>query len=172
MRKKINIKDTLIAVISLGAIVPLWGTFHPVIGVSTSWPAFASASVFFAAEKGIPGVKKIALGHILGFLWGVVFLHIINLGNQININSNIILFCTLSILAMLAVMITSINIEPIDHLPSLFSGWAITVGGLGGIPVNEWNLSPLDILLSIQGGIFIIGVGVSVLQYYMKKKIV
>lgn len=160
-------KENLSLIISLALIVPIWGTFYGLIGIQNSWPAFASAAVFFASEKGVKGSWKIGINHVIGVLWGVIFLKFVD----VNIFSARYLstYIPLLILTVLAVLV--IRIKWFDHLPSLFSGWAITVGVLGNMPINEWNLLPIDTVVSILGGVFFIGFLVSVIQGYLNKVI-
>lgn len=162
-------KENLILVISLAVIVPIWGTFHQIIKVAASWPAFASAALFFASDQGIRGSWKVALGHIMGFLWGIVFLNLINMERLKMFDSNVVLYLSLFLLTILAVLVT--RVKQVNHLPSLFSGWAITVGALSSIAIREWGLTPLDTLLSMMGGVFFIGVGVSLIQKYLSSVI-
>lgn len=171
MDNKLKVKEVLTLLLSVGIIVPIWGTFHSLIGIEMTWPAFASSALFFAANCKIEDSMNIAFGHAVGVVWGMMFLNILNFTGFAQYDSQVVLFITLCILGMLAVFVTSIGFKLLSHLPSLFSGWAITVGALGSTSLVNWGNQPLDVLLSTAAGIFIVGVGISKIQSYLLKKI-
>lgn len=171
MDKKVKVKETLALLLSVGIIVPIWGTFHSLIGIEITWPAFASSALFFAANCKVKDSMNIAFGHAVGVMWGIMFLSILNFPKFAQYDSQVVLFITLCILGMLAVFVTNIGFKLLSHLPSLFSGWAIAVGGLGSIPLVNWGNQPLDIFLSTAAGVFIIGGGISSIQSYLLKKV-
>ena len=171
MENRLKVKETLALLLSVGLVVPIWGTFHSVICIETTWPAFASSALFFAANSTIKDSGHIAFGHVIGVAWGVIFLNILNLPKLQLYNSNLVLFIKLSALGMLAVVVTNIGFPFLSHLPSLFSGWAITVGGLGNIALENWGSMPVDILLSTLAGVVIIGIGISFIQALLLKRV-
>lgn len=162
-------KEILTLALSVGIMVPIWGTFHSMIGIGMTWPAFASAALFFAANCKIKDSINISFGHAIGVMWGIIFLNIVNAPQLSQYNNQVILFVTLCVLGILAVFVTNIGFKLLSHLPSLFSGWAITVGGLGNITLTNWGSTPLDILLSIMAGIFIVGLGILKVQSCLLK---
>ena len=164
MSNKIKTKETISLLLSIGLIVPIWGTFHDLIGIKLVWPAFASSALFFASNCKLKDSINIAVSHLIGIGWGIIFFTILNLPQLQLYDNRSVLFCTLCFLGVLAVIVSNMGINVVSHLPSIFSGWAITVGTLDGVPIKDWGILPVDTFLSIMVGIFIIGVGISQLQ--------
>lgn len=169
MNNKNLIKQIISLAICVGLIVPLWGTFHTLIGIKAAWPAFASAALFFAAGHKLKESINVAIGHILGVGWGIAMLTLVSRPEFAKYDGRLISFCVLCLLGVLAVLVTHMGVKLFSHLPSLFCGWAITVGVLGGVKVDSWGNAPVDMMFSILAGIFIIGVGISQLQGLLMK---
>jgi len=164
MDKKEEIKKVLFLVLSVGLIVPIWGTFHGLIGIKTAWVAFVSAAVFFTAGHKLKDSPAIVAGHIMGLGWGIALITLLNRTEFQQYDKMLVSLVVLCVLGVSAVIVTHLNISLISHLPSLFCGWAVTLGVLGGIPPKNWSNLPFDLLLSFVAGVFIVGAGISQLH--------
>jgi multimeric flavodoxin WrbA len=158
---KNKVKQNLLLALSVGIIVPLWGTYHSYIGIKIGWVAYVSAAIFFAAGHKLNDSIKIIIGHIIGFGWGVSLCFILSYSKLRCFDGNLILLGTLCLLGILAVVITHIGVNFLSHLPSLFCGWAITVGVMGGVSFQNWNSLPFEVLLSLISGVIFIGISIS-----------
>lgn len=165
-----KIKDISLLALCVGFLVPIWGVFHGDIGIKNGWAGFASAALFFAAGHKLKESANIAAGHLMGVGWGLSMFFLLNNASLQHYDSKISFFCILCFLGILAVIITHLGINLISHLPSVFCGWAITVGSLGGVPVKDWGMQPLDIILALLAGIFILGVGISQMHIFLAKR--
>lgn len=172
MYLKENFVDTILLAISVCIIVTIWGTLHSIIGVELAWPAFISAALFFAMGHHIEDTLKVIIGHLVGVVWGMLFFKLISALIAHDITPLLVPVITLSVLSFSAVLLTHIGLTPISHLPSLFSGWAITVGTLSGIGVHEDILltKALDTILSIMVGIVGLGLGIPFLHDGLKSQ--
>lgn len=164
-----KLKSTLFLALSVGIFVPLWGTFHGYVGIENTWAAFASAAIFFATGAKLKDSIKVAACNAIGLLWGLIFLYVIQLPALQGYSSTLVIFATLGVLGICAILVTSIGIPIICDSASLFGGWAVGVGALGGISVEKWAYIPVDILLSLLVGVFFVGVGISQLHGLLLK---
>ena len=170
MSNKTNKFKTIFALIlSVGIFVPIWGTFHSFVGIQNAWAAFASAALFFATGHKIKESIKITVSHAIGLVWGLLLF--ILMGHPVFQSLNPLLTSVLVLggLGILAVIITNLGENIFSHLPSLFCGWAVTVGSLGGVPVSGWGHQPVDILLSLIAGVIFLGIGISQFQALLCK---
>ncbi len=167
MNIKDNSKQVLLLMLSVGIVVPLWGTFHSFIGVKTGWPAFVAAALFFAFGHKIKDSIPVSIGHLMGVGWGMAFLFLLSRPEFHRFNPLGVTFLALMSLGFLAVLVTHLGVALIASLPSLFCGWAVTVGTLGGLPVSNWGWLPLDTAASLLCGIFILGVGIPQLHSFL-----
>jgi len=154
-------RKIVLLALCVGIFVSLWGTTHQYMGIVLAWPAFISAAVFFAAGHQLKDSFKVAIGHIIGLLWGISFLCLLKFSPFGVVDPQILLFLVLASLGFLAVIITHVGIDLFSHIPSLFSGWAITVAVLGGKNIALCGMDIIQIGLSMIMGIFFIGVGIS-----------
>ncbi|MGE5372975.1 MAG: NAD(P)H-dependent oxidoreductase [Solirubrobacterales bacterium] len=157
-------KTVLLLACSVAIFVPIWGTFHGLLGIKTAWAAFASAALFFAAGHELKSAPKVAAGHLLGLVWGITMLTVLSLPQTQHFNPIAAAFATLLGLGVLAVIVTHLGADLLSHLPSLFSGWAVAVGALGPVPPSAWGRLPLDVLLALLVGVLVLGIGISQLH--------
>lgn len=165
-----NPKEALTLAAAVGFFVSLWGTFHATIGIKLAWPAFVSAAVFFAAGHQFKDALKIIAGHATGVFWGILFFKFIDQLIARQLPSLLVPLIVLSVLSIAAVLITHLGIGVLSHLPSLFSGWAVSVGTLSGLSPDQFLPVTLDTLLSLQIGIVFLGVGIPFLHNTMLAK--
>jgi len=165
-----NAMKTLFLSLSVGIFVPIWGTFHNLIGVERGWIAFVSAAIFFAAGHKLKDVLNVVFTHLIGIIWGVLSLMALNSHVVKDGNTVLLSFLILSAFGILSVLITNIGVKFISHTPSLFSGWAIAFAILGGTTnTEEWKPICKDASIAIIIGVIFIGVGISQFQNLLLK---
>jgi len=169
MTKRNTLKILFLA-LSVGIFVPIWGTFHNQIGVERGWIAFVSAAIFFAAGHKLKDIGNVIMTHLVGIIWGVASLMLLNSSTVKDGNTVLMSFLILSGFGVSSVLVTNIGIKFISHTPSLFSGWAIAFAILGGtINTDKWSVICIDAAIAIVIGVIFIGVGISQLQHLLIK---
>lgn len=153
-------KDVWILALGIALFPPLWAVLSPLIGIGIGWIALATAALFVADGNHLGNALKIALGYLLGLLWGCLTLLITGMKIFKTANSGIVLYFTLFALGALAVLITHIGIKQLSYLPAWLCGWAISLGVLGGVGVGNWGMLPLEIAVSMIVGVYYVGVGI------------
>ncbi|MCP4023391.1 MAG: DUF1097 domain-containing protein [Desulfobacteraceae bacterium] len=172
MNLKDNFTETVLLAISVCILVTIWGTFHAKIGITLAWPAFVSAALFFAMGHHSKDAFKVITGHVAGIGWGILFFNLIAALAARDLNALLIPVITLSVLSTSAVILTHLGLDILSHLPSLFSGWAVTVGTLSGVSLadEKFNIIALDTLASIILGIVFLGMGIPFLHQVFKSQ--
>lgn len=167
--KKERVTSFLLLAISVSIIVPVWGTFHSIVGVSQAWIAFLSAAVYFAAGHKLKDSVNVSLSHLLGIGWGLAVLYL--LANPIfEINGILYTFLILLFFGFMSVIITNIGIPIFSHTPSLFCGWAIAFAVFGGTPIADWiALDIEETMLACVIGVFFVGCGIAQLHAILLK---
>lgn len=167
--KNEKIVGFILLALSIALFVPMFGTFHEIIGVQRAWIAFLTAAIFFAAGHKLNDSVNVALSHLLGVGWGMAILYLWE-NHIFDTNEMLYIFLTLSIFGFMSAIVTNIGINFLSHTPSLFCGWAIAFAVFGNLPTIEWTMQLInDVLLACIVGVFFIGVGISQLQCFLAK---
>ncbi len=164
MKIKDKFKETAALAASVGVVVPLWGTFHATIGITLAWPAFVSAALFFAMGHRVKDTPGVIVGHLLGVGWGLLFFNLLPVLKSAGWPDLSLPLVTLGLLSLAAVLITHLGISVVSHLPSLFSGWAVSVGVLGAVQPADYFSMALETGLSLVAGVLVLGVGIPALN--------
>lgn len=159
-------KEILILSIGIALLPPLWAVLAPYIGISTGAVALICAGLYVTNGNKQEDGLKIMFGFWCGDLWAVLAILIMG---YIDLNPNIELFLTLSILGFFAVIIASL-FEKIIFLPSWLCGWAIGLTIMTGGDIINLQQIFIQIAIAMAVGIWYVGAGVDLFTRYVSEK--
>lgn len=163
-KKKMNI---MTLALGIAILPPIWAVLSSHSGIEAGGVALVCAGVFVASGNKPKDGLKISLGFLIGLVWGILASYIINVST---INKDVTTFLTLFVFGGVAVLISSSKLEKYLYLPAWLSGWAITLGMLGGNPISEWGRLSVSIGISMVVGVVYVGIGVLKFQQLICKK--
>lgn len=158
--KKINI---LTLAFGIAMLPPLWAVLAPYIGVSTGAVALICAGVYVTNGNKRKDAFKISAGFILGDLWAVLAVWIME---KLPLHPNIELYITLFVLGGLAVIIGE-SFSKYIFTPSWLCGWAIGLTIMGDMQVKELGTLPIQIGAAMIAGVVYVGIGVDAFQKFL-----
>lgn len=155
--KKINI---LTLAFGIALLPPLWAVLAPYIGVSTGAVALICAGVYVTNGNKRENAFKIGAGFLLGDLWAVLAIWIME---KLPFHPNVELYITLFVLGGLAVIIGE-SFSKYIFTPSWLCGWAIGLTIMGAMQVKELGTLPIQIGAAMIAGVVYVGIGVDAFQ--------
>lgn len=155
--KKINI---LTLALGIALLPPLWAVLAPYIGVSTGAVALICAGVYVTNGNKRKDAFKIGAGFLLGDLWAVLAIWIME---KLPFHPNVELYITLFVLGGLAVIIGE-SFSKYIFTPSWLCGWAIGLTIMGAMQVKELGTLPIQIGAAMIAGVVYVGIGVDAFQ--------
>lgn len=155
--KKINI---LTLALGIALLPPLWAVLAPYIGVSTGAVALICAGVYVTNGNKREDAFKIGAGFLLGDLWAVLAIWIME---KLPFHPNVELYITLFVLGGLAVIIGE-SFSKYIFTPSWLCGWAIGLTIMGAMQVKELGTLPIQIGAAMIAGVVYVGIGVDAFQ--------
>lgn len=158
--KKIN---TLTLAFGIAMLPPLWAVLAPYIGVSTGAVALICAGVYVTNGNKRKDAFKISVGFLLGDLWAVLAVWIME---KLPIHPNVELYITLFVLGGLAVIIGD-SFSKYIFTPSWLCGWAIGLTIMGAMQVKELGTLPIQIGVAMIAGVVYVGIGVDAFQKFL-----
>lgn len=155
--KKINI---LTLALGIALLPPLWAVLAPYLGVSTGAVALICAGVYVTNGNKRKDAFKIGAGFLLGDLWAVLVVWIME---KLSFHPNVELYITLFVLGGLAVIIGE-SFSKYIFTPSWLCGWAIGLTIMGPMQVIELGTLPIQIGAAMIAGVVYVGIGVDAFQ--------
>ena len=152
---------------SIALLPPLWAVICPCFGVSTGAVALICAGLYVANGNNIKNAAKISTGFIMGDIWAVAALVIME---RVHWNGNGTLYITLFVLGALAVILGSV-LERFIYVPSWLCGWAIGLTIMTPVGIREVHSLPVQIGVAMLAGIWYVGVGVDLFQKFLLKQL-
>lgn len=156
-KKRLN-TYTLAAGIAL--LPPAWAVLSPYLGVSTGAVALICAGLYVANGNQIKNAFPITLGFLLGDVWAVLAIKLMDL---IHLNENVELYLTLFVLGAAAVIIGTL-LEKYVFVPSWLCGWAIGLTILAPKGIGSIGSLSIQIGVAMIVGVWYVGVGVDLFQ--------
>lgn len=151
--KKLKRNGTIALAVCVAVIPALWAVLSPYAGIQAGPVALICAGIFFS-DAGKTKPVNVALGFIMGLVWGILSVYlIVNLPFSKDLN----VFITLAAMAGLAVIFATLT-EKFTHMSAWLGGLAITVLLLVQMPATEWASMSISIGANMLAGVFIIGV--------------
>lgn len=158
--KKIN---TLTLACGIAILPPLWAVLAPYIGVSTGAVALICAGVYVTNGNKKKDAFKISVGFLLGDLWAVLAVWIME---KLPFHPNVELYITLFVLGGLAVIIGD-SFSKYIFTASWLCGWAIGLTIMGAMQVKELGTLPIQIGAAMIVGVVYVGIGVDAFQKFL-----
>lgn len=156
--KKLNI-FTLAFGIAL--LPPIWAVLSLYAGITTGAVALICAGVYVANGNKKEGALKITIGFLLGDLWAVIAIWVME---TLQFNPNVELYLTLFVLGGLAVLIGE-NIPKYIFTPAWLCGWAIGLTIMGPLSIDSLGTLPIQIGASMIAGVIYVGIDVERVGY-------
>lgn len=167
--KKLNM---LSLAFGIALLPPVWAVAAPYIGVTTGGAALICAGLYVANGNRRQDAFKIAAGFLLGDLWAVLAIWIMEV---LPWNPDLELYATLFILGLFAVLIGETFSKAI-FTPAWLCGWAIGLTIMGPLKPAQLGTIPIQIAAAMLVGVVYVGIGVDAFQKLLvrclsKKKI-
>lgn len=162
MKKKLN-ADVWTLAFGVALFPPLWAVIAPYLKVSTGAVALICAGLYAANGNKREDAIKISVGFLLGDLWSVLALKIMD---TLKWNENVELFGTLFVLGGLAVLISAL-IPKFIYCPAWLCGWAVGLTILSPAGCENIGTVPIQIGAAMLVGVWYVGVFVDVVQRKM-----
>ena len=159
MKKKLN-ADVWTLALGVALFPPLWAVLAPYLKVSTGAVALICAGLYAANGNKREDAVKISVGFLLGDLWAVLALKIMD---TLKWNENVELFGTLFVLGGLAVLISAL-IPKFIYCPAWLCGWAVGLTILSPAGYENIATVPVQIAAAILVGVWYVGVFVDIVQ--------
>ena len=157
--------DRLTLAIGVALFPPLWGLVTEAVGIKIGAVAMICAGLFAANGNKLEDTLKIIIGFLVGNLWGLLAVIIIN---KLPFVPFIKMFIVLLIMGFTAVMIVTTRLERLIYLPALLTGWAITKLILCNISYEKIVLLSAQIAISMIVGVVYVGIGILKFQMFLK----
>ena len=158
-------RQKLTLALGIALLPPIWAVLAPAIGVTTGAVALICAGVYVANGNRKVDALKIAFGFLLGDLWAVIALWLME---KLSLSPNVELYCTLFLMGGLAVLIGE-SLPRFIYTPAWLCGWAIGLTIMGPLKVTEIGTLPIQIGAAMLAGVFYVGVGVDAFQKWLLK---
>ncbi len=164
-------KEKWVNILSLAFCIalmpPIWAVVSPYIGVSTGAVALICAGLYVANGNKIKDAFRITMGFLLGDLWALSAVFIME---NLQFNPDAELYITLFVLGALAVIIGE-AFSKFIFTPSWLCGWAIGLTIMGPMKIADIGTLPLQIGAAMIAGVVYVGVGVDFVQKFIVKKV-
>lgn len=151
----------------IGLMPPIWAVLSSFIGVTTGSVALICAGLYVANGNKREDALKISIGFILGDIWAVTAIWIME---TLQWNPNVELYITLFVMGGLAVIIGE-TFPKIIFTPAWLCGWAIGLTIMGPMKVAHLKSLPIQIAVSMVVGVIYVGVGVDEFQKMLIRKL-
>lgn len=158
---------TLTLAFGIALMPPVWAVLSPYIGVSTGAVALICAGLYVANGNKRKDAVKISIGFLLGDLWAVLAVMIME---SLPWNPNIELYVTLFVLGGLAVIIGE-TVPKWIFTPSWLCGWAIGLTIMGPMKTAALGTLPIQIGAAMLAGVLYVGVGVDAFQKVLIRRL-
>lgn len=149
--------------LGIALLPPIWAVLAPYIGVSTGAVALICAGLYVTNGNKRCDAFKIAAGFLLGDLWAVCAIWIME---KLPFHPDAELYVTLFVLGGLAVIIGE-SFAKYIFLPAWLCGWAIGLTIMGPLPVAELHTLPVQIGAAMLAGVVYVGIGVDAFQKWV-----
>ena len=159
-------RQKLTLALGIALLPPIWAVLAPAIGVTTGAVALICAGVYVANGNRKVDALKIAFGFLLGDLWAVIALWLME---KLSLNPNVELYCTLFLMGGLAVLIGE-SLPRFIYTPAWLCGWAIGLTIMGPAPLSASGSYFLQIGAAMAAGILYVGIGVDRFQKFLMSK--
>jgi len=153
-------RNTYTLAAGIALLPPAWAVLSPYIGITTGAVALICAGLYVANGNQIKNACPITHGFILGDVWAVLALLMMDL---MHLNENVELYLTLCIMGALAVII-AMALEKFVFLPSWLCGWAIGLTIMAPVGIDSIGSLPIQIGVAMIVGVWYVGVGVDLFQ--------
>lgn len=160
MKNRERRKQILALALGIAAIPPLWAVVAPYMGITTGAVALICAGLFVANGNQYKDALRICAGFLLGDIWAVAALKIMDI---MTLNPDLELYITLFLLGGLAVILSSLA-EKFIFLPAWLCGWAIGLTIMAPAGIGAIGTLPVQIGISMVAGVIYVGIGVDLLQ--------
>lgn len=151
----------------IALLPPIWAVCSPMFGVTTGAVALICAGLYVTNGNKIQDAFKISVGFLLGDLWAVLAIFIME---SMSFNPNLELYMTLFVLGGLAVIIGE-NLPKIIFTPAWLCGWAIGLTIMGPMSISTIGSLPIQIGVAMVAGVVYVGIGVDAFQKLLIKLI-
>lgn len=152
--------NVLSLALGIALLPPLWAVISPYMGITTGAVALICAGVYVANGNKVKDGIAISIGFLLGDLWAVIALFLME---YMNLNPDVELFFTLFFLGGFAVILASIAPKYI-FLPAWLCGWAIGLTIMAPIGIKNIGSLPFQIAAAMIVGVWYVGAGVDKFQ--------
>lgn len=139
---------------------PLWAVLAPYVGVTTGAVALICAGLYAANGNKRTDAVRISAGFLLGDLWAVLALKIMDL---LPFSASLELFITLFLLGGLAVLISGL-VPKFIFCPAWLCGWAIGLTVLSPVGLDDMGTLPIEIGAAMLVGVWYVGAFVDLVQ--------
>ncbi len=165
--KRIKTINMLTLAFGIAFMPPVWAVLAPFIGVDTGAVALICAGLFVANGNRRQDTFKISLGFLLGDLWALTAVWIMEI---LPWNPNVELYLTLFILGGIAVIVGE-TLSKVIYTPAWLCGWAIGLTIMGPVKVDRIGTLPVQIGIAMLVGVIYVGVGVDAFQKMMVRRL-
>lgn len=159
--------NILTLALGIALLPPLWAVLSPYIGVKTGSVALICAGLFAANGNEYSNAARICSGFILGDLWAVLALKIMDI---LQWNPNLELYIILFMLGGLAVIIACL-LEKWVMLPAWLCGWAVGLTIMSPLGIDKISTLHIQIAVAMIAGVVYVGIGVDLFQKAILKLI-
>ncbi len=166
-RKKHSIdwKETGTLAFCIALFPPLWAVLAAGLSVRTGAVALICAGLYVTNGNKKESAVSISLGFLLGDLWAVAALYIMNI---LPWNENINLFLTLFVMGGMEVILSALSGGWI-FCPAWLCGWAIGLTVMSPAGAGNLGTYPLEIAVAMLAGVWYVGVFLDFMQKKMRK---
>ena len=158
-------KEVWILAFCIALFPPIWAVLAPHFGVTTGAVALICAGLYVTNGNKSEDALKISLGFLMGDIWAVLALAIMD---YLPFNPELELFITLFILGGLGVLISAV-LEKWIFTPALLCGWAVGLTILAPVGYGNLGTLPIQIGAAMLAGIWYVGLLVYKIQKIMGK---
>lgn len=164
MKHRLN-ADVWTLAFSIALFPPLWAVLAPHLNVTTGAVALICAGLYATNGNKRADAVKIFVGFVLGDLWAVVALKIMDL---LPFSDGVELFLTLFLLGGLAVLLSALAPKWI-FCPAWLCGWAIGLTILSPVGLQAIGTLPLQIGAAMLVGVWYVGAFLDAAQKKMAR---
>ena len=146
-------KEVLTLAVLIAILPPIWAVASPYLGNTVGPIALIAAGIYGTNGNKFEDAHKTALGYLAGDIWALICTLVMA---HTPFNADLTLFCLLAVLGFLVVII-SMRIPHIIHMPSWLAGWAI-----GMLTMNLDKTTPVmsltvQIAVAMLVGVYYVG---------------